>query len=134
MKGLQIAEHAGQAAEHASAGINWPIVFYICFGLLVLYVLHNLMGLSFTHFVKSILEEFRALLGAGPITRAKLNALLIVSLLCFVGFYSFVEPIRHLIELTGTLKEAEHERFYVELAGVFMIGVVGLLSVVSTSQ
>ena len=127
----QAGDHAARVIEHA-AGVNWPIVFYICFGLAVLYVLHNVLGLSFTHFVKSIFDEFRSLLGPGPINRAKLNALLIISLVCFVAFYAFVEPIRHLIELVASLQETEAQHFYVELAGVFMIGVVGLLSVVAT--
>jgi len=128
----QALEHAAQPVQQAADAINWPVVFYICFGLAVLYVLHNVMGLSFTRFVGAILREFQLFLGPGPINRAKLNALVVLVLLCFTAFYAFVEPIRHLIELTGNFRGNEAERFYVEVVAVFTIGVVGLLSVVST--
>ncbi len=118
--------------EHFAQSINWPLIFYICFGLFVLFVLHNLLGISFAHFVREIFREFRMLLGRGPINRAKINALLIIVLVCLTAFYVFVDPIRHLVHLTTQLHGTEADTGYVVIgAAFFMICVTGLVSVMS---
>jgi hypothetical protein len=117
--------------EQTVHAINWAIIFYICFALFVLFILHSVFGLSFTHTLSQIVREFRTLLGRGPISRAKLNALLIVALICLTAFYAFVEPIRHLIELTGRMQGAEPQTTSVVVAAFFMICVTGFLSVLA---
>jgi hypothetical protein len=74
------------------------------------------------------------LLGRGPINRGKLNALLIVSLVGLTAFYAFVEPIRHIIELTESLHSTEDQRSYVEVIAFFMICLTGFLSVRAVDQ
>jgi hypothetical protein len=114
--------------------INWPVVFYICFGLFVLFILHTVLRLSFSHFVSEIFREFRMLLGRGPINRGKVNALLLIGLICLIAFYIFVDPIRHLIHLTTMLHGTETETNSVVVPALFMICVTGLLSVMALGE
>jgi hypothetical protein len=114
--------------------INWPVIFYICFALFILFFLHNVLGLSFAHFFREIFREFRMLLGRGPITRGKLNALLIIALVCLTAFYAFVDPIRHIIDLTTMLHGTETEASHVVVPAFFMICVTGILSVMALGE
>jgi hypothetical protein len=121
--------------EHLVQGINWPVIFYICFGLFVLHMLHNVLNLSFAHFLREIFREFQLLLRRGPINRAKINALLISGLICLCAFYLFVDPIRHLIDLANKLQEAEKaDNTYVAIVAFFMICVTGILSVLALGE
>jgi len=90
--------------------------------------------LSFARFVNEIVGEFKSLLGRGPIDRGKINALLIVVLFCLCGFYFLVFPFRHLMDFAKELQgDAGHSEF-VAVAAFFMIGVVGLLSVLTLGR
>jgi hypothetical protein len=119
---------------HVSHQIDWAFIFYICFGLGVLIILDKVLGLSLARFVNEIVGEFKSLLGRGPIDRGKMNALLIVVMFCFCGFYFLVDPVRQLIDVAKELKgEAGHPE-YVAIPAIFMIGVVGLLSVLALGK
>jgi hypothetical protein len=125
-----------QGLGHFVHTVNWPVVFYVCFALFVLFVLHNVLKLSFSHFVKAIIREFRMLLGHGPVTRGKINAMLIIALVCLTAFYAFVEPIRHLIELNTELHGTAGSNHgpMVLVVAFFLICVTGILSVMALGE
>ena len=108
--------------------INWTLIFYICFSLGVLIVLDKVLGVSFRAFFR----EFRLLLRRGPMSRAKLNAILVIILGAACTFYFLVQPIRDLIDLIKVTRGDATSDDYLFVISLFVIGIMGLLSVRSS--
>jgi predicted membrane metal-binding protein len=113
--------------------VNWPIIIYVIFAVIILLVLHHGLGISFPQIFAVMAKEFRSL-SRGQNNRGSLNAALILCLAVLCAFYFLVEPVRKLIELYSEMAESHNAPAFEFLTALFLIAVVGILSVLVTKR
>jgi hypothetical protein len=111
--------------------VNWVAIFYVCFALIVLFLLDKVLGISFSKFFSGLAEEFKSLIGRGSLDRGKLNAILLLLLFALCAFYFFVEPVKQALDLAKAVSQEEEHAPVVAIAAFFSIAVIGYLSVLS---
>ena len=79
-------------------GVNWPLVFYILFGLFALAVLVRWVKLSPVHIAIEILKEIIGVLRLQGLTRTTIDGAITISLIVFTAVVLLFLQMRELPE------------------------------------
>jgi hypothetical protein len=108
--------------------VHWPFFVELFMIVLLLWVIVKLLYIHIAEFFQGLLREFRSLLQL-RIERGALNALTIVALVLMLTLYLFLDPFRHLVELSRVPNiETPSEAPYIVAAWFFVTSIVGIMS------
>jgi hypothetical protein len=115
-------------------GVNWPIIFYLLFALMVLWVLRQL-GLSPAHLAIEIVQEVIGVLTRPGSTRVNIDGAITIASIVFVGFTIMALEIHELSEVMSIFRagvEAHWQPLYLIVLLIFAGTLAGILSLWAT--
>ena len=117
-------------------GVNWLLVFYILFGLFVLFIA-RLIGISPPHILRDLLHEVIILFSSPKISRTAIDGALTVALILItilVGIYCFMLEVPGFLSIFVKGIEGEGQPLFLLVAMVFMLVIGGILSLFVTRR
>jgi hypothetical protein len=118
-------------------GVNWPLVFYILFGLFALGVLVRWVKLSPVHIAIEILKEIIGVLQLQGLTRTTIDGVITVALIVFTAVVLLFLQMRELPEFLSIFQkgvEGEGQSILLFVFMTFLTAVTTILSLVVTRR
>lgn len=126
-------EIVGKVAD----GVNWPLVFYILFGLFALGVLVRWVKLSPVHIAIEIVKEITGVLRLEGLTRTTIDGAITIALAVYTGIALLVLEMRELPEFLSIFHkgvEGKEQSILLCMFMIFVTAVTVILSLVVTRR
>ena len=118
-------------------GVNWPVVFYILFGVFVLGVLVRWVKLSPAHIAIEILKEIVGVLRLQGLTRTSIDGATTIALIVFTAFvllFSVMRELPDFLTIFGRGVEGEGQSILLVIFMVFITALTTILSLLVTRR
>jgi hypothetical protein len=115
-------------------GVNWPIVFYIAFGVVMLIALVRLANLSPVHIAVEIIKEIGEVL-PGQVSRTAIDGALTLALTAFTAVVVLITLMHELPEILRFLNvgaETPDQFIYLIIFMVIATVITAILSLLIT--
>jgi hypothetical protein len=115
-------------------GVNWPIVFYIAFGVVMLIALVRLANLSPVHIAVEIIKEIGEVL-PGQVSRTAIDGALTLALIAFTAVVVLITLMHELPEILRFLNvgaETPDQFIYLIIFMVIATVITAILSLLIT--
>jgi hypothetical protein len=117
-------------------GVNWPLVFYVLFGLFALFIA-RLIGILPSHILLGLLHEVIGLFVNPEISRTSIDGALTVALILItvlVGIYCFLLEVPGFLSIFVKGIEGDGQPIFLLVTMVFMLVIGGILSLFVTRR
>jgi hypothetical protein len=116
-------------------GVNWPVIFYVLFGLLVLWILVRWLHLSPVHIAIDVLKEITSVLARRDVTRTSIDGAVTIAMILFTAVTLLVVEMRELPEFLSIFRagaETEGQPIFLVAFMIFMTSLTAILSLLVT--